>query len=185
MSLRKLYFKLRTLLNKPKFILRKVQIGQECFVEPRSFIANTKIGDFSYVGHNCVIDKTIIGNYCSIAAFCQTGGMEHSYWWYSTSPRLSDKGIKTTTTIGHDVWIGSKVSIRQGVKIGNGAVIGAHSVVLKDVAPYVIVVGSPAKEIKKRFSEEEIKIIEESKYYNYPPEKAKEILEKLNLNLDK
>lgn len=181
MTIRELYFKIRFLSKAPFLYLRNVKCGKGVFIEPRVFIANTTIGSYSYIGHNCVIDKASIGNYCSIAAFTQIGGMEHSHWWWSTSPRLSSLGIKNETHIGHDVWIGSKVSLKQGIKIGNGAVIGSNSVVLHDVEPYTIVAGVPAKILKKRFTETQMKELENTKYYLKDPAQAKAILNRIDL----
>lgn len=181
MTLRELYFGLRFLIKMPFLYLRNVKFGKSVFIEPRVFIANSAVGSYSYIGHNCVIDKASIGNYCSIAAFTQIGGMEHSHWWWSTSPRLSTLGIKNETFIGHDVWIGSKVSLKQGIKIGNGAVIGSNSVVLHDVEPYTIVAGVPAKVLKKRFTSMQIEELEKTKYYLKKPAQAKTILNSIDL----
>ncbi|MDM1086234.1 CatB-related O-acetyltransferase [Myroides odoratimimus] len=178
--MRKFYYKLLLLMYLPVFILRKVKVGKGVRVEPRVFLSKSSIGDYSYVGHNCVIDNTIIGNYCSIAAFVQLGGMEHSHWWLSMSTYLSNIGKKEKTVIGNDVWIGSKVSVRGGVTIGNGAVIGSNAVVLKDVDPYTIVAGVPAKVIGKRLNDELIVKLEDSKYYNEEPNVALRILESID-----
>lgn len=180
MTLREIYFKVRFLIKAPFLYLRNVECGKGIFIEPRVFIANTTIGSYSYIGHNCVIDKASIGNYCSIAAFTQIGGMEHSHWWWSTSPRLSSLGVKNETNIGHDVWIGSKVSLKQGIKIGNGAVIGSNSVVLHDVEPYTIVAGVPAKILKKRFTATQIEELESTQYYLQDPSQAKAILNRIS-----
>lgn len=180
--MRRLYYFILKLLYLPIFILRKVKIGKQVNIEPRVFISKTTVGSYSYLGHNCVIDKAVIGNYCSIAAFVHIGGMEHSHWWWSTSTKLSDKGKKNQTIIGNDVWIGSKVTIREGLKIGNGVVIGSNSVVLSDIEPYSIVVGIPGRVVRKRFSDEEIKILEETKYYNLDPANARRILNNLPIN---
>ena len=144
---------------------------------------NTHIGNYTYVGPNGCYNNTRIGNYCSLSVGVQIGGMEHSYWEVSTSTRLSDSCIRERlTTIGHDVWIGADSIIKQGVTVGNGAVIGANSFVNKDVPPYAIVFGTPAKVFKYRFDEDTIKRIEESRYWEYKPIKAKEIISKININ---
>lgn len=98
------------------------------------------------------------------------------------SPLLSDE-CKTPerTVIGNDVWIGAQAIIKQGVRIGDGAVIGANSFVNKDVEPFSIVVGSPAKHIKYRFEKNIQKAITESAYWNENPRRAKEILESFRL----
>ncbi|UCS93238.1 CatB-related O-acetyltransferase [Echinicola marina] len=178
--LRDLYFSFRRFFRIWEYFLRNVRLGRKVYIEPRVFLSNTVIGDYSYIGHNSVIDKAEIGNYCSIAAFVQIGGMEHSHWWWSTSPRLSSFGIKNKTIIGHDVWIGSKVSLREGIRIGNGAVIGSNSVVLKDVEPYTIVAGVPAKVIRKRFDNEMIEALVKTEYYKSHPKEAKLKLDELD-----
>jgi NDP-sugar pyrophosphorylase family protein len=109
--------------------------------------------------------------------------MEHSWWWGSTSPRISDKGISNIRTIiEDDVWIGSNAVVRKGLHIGRGAVIGAGSVVLMDVEPYTIVVGMPAKVIKKRIPDEIIEQITATEFWLYPPPKAKELLLKIDFS---
>jgi virginiamycin A acetyltransferase len=79
--------------------------------------------------------------------------------------------FKGSIEIGNDVWIGYKAVIMAGVKIGDGAIIGAYSVVTKDVEPYAIVGGNPAREIKKRFSEQVIKELLEIQWWNWDREK--------------
>ena len=76
------------------------------------------------------------------------------------------------TTIEEDVWIGADVRILSGVKIGRGSVIGASSLVLKDIEPYSINVGVPAKKIKSRFTKKIIKWLEETRWWDYNPKKA-------------
>lgn len=82
--------------------------------------------------------------------------------------------------IGHDVWIGDSVTIMTGVKIGNGAVVATNSVVTSDVAPYTVVGGSPAKFIKKRFTDSEIERIEKSQWWTWPLSKIREKAKYLN-----
>ena len=170
-------------IKKPIYALRNNRLNTGVIVEKNVFMRNTHIGKYTYVGPNGCYNDTCIGNYCSLSVGVQIGGMEHSYWEVSTSTRLSNSCIKgKLTSIGHDVWIGADSIIKQGVTIGNGAVIGANSFVNKDVPPYAIVFGTPAKVFKYRFNEETIKTIEKSKYWDYQPEKAKEIISKLNIN---
>ena len=96
------------------------------------------------------------------------------------SPILSDEcKFPERTVIGNDVWIGAQAIIKQGVRIGNGAVIGANSFVNKDVEAYSIVVGSPAKHIKYRFEENVIEEIAKSKYWEKNPQEAKQMLNTL------
>ncbi|MCT6568492.1 CatB-related O-acetyltransferase, partial [Staphylococcus aureus] len=77
------------------------------------------------------------------------------------------------TVIGNDVWIGSEAMVMPGIKIGHGAVIGSRSLVTKDVEPYAIVGGNPAKKIKKRFTDEEISLLLVMEWWNWSLEKIK------------
>lgn len=127
----------------------------------------THIGDYSYVNANSVIGAAKIGKFCSIGYNCQIGVESHPTNFISTSPYMygnenifEQKSIynelHSTVLIGNDCWIGSNVIIMQGVKIGDGAIIAAGSVVTKNVEPYSIVGGVPARFIKTRFDKENI-----------------------------
>ena len=127
---------------------------------------NVKIGDYSYIEPYTSVISANIGKFCSIGKCCQIGPWEHPTNYISTSPEILRKILRCPklysdlperTEIGNDVWIGSNSIIMGGVKVGNGAIIGAGAVVTKDVPDYAIVVGVPAKVIKYRF-EEEIRI---------------------------
>jgi len=110
----------------------------------------------------------------------QIGGMQHSYWWLSTSTRLSDHCISDKiTTIGNDVWIAAGCIIKQGVTIGDGAVIGAMSFVNTDIPENTIYFGSPAKFYKKRLDDHLFSKLKESGYWEMNTDKAKEILRKI------
>ena len=138
---------------------------------------NVRVGKNCFIGGNSSYNDTVIGNYCSLAMGVQVGGMEHSYMDVSMSPRLSDKCVDgIITQIGHDVWIGADSIIKQGIRIGNGAVVGANSFVNKDVPPYAIVFGSPAKIYKYRFDKDTIDVIEKTHYWDYTPKEAKRII---------
>lgn len=156
------------------FSVTNTEIGQ------RTFLRNTKIGNHTFIGRDCVISNAEIGNYSCIADSVQIGGMEHPYWDLSISPKLSGQYIYgKKTIIGNDVWIAAGSIIKQGVTIGNGAVVGANSFVTKDVPPYAIVFGTPAKIHKYRFDESLIGQIQKSEYWKYAPKKACEILNEL------
>ena len=116
-----------------------------------------------------------IGNYCSIAAnvYIYTGN--HPTHYFTTHPMMynAEMGAKNPVefakhlSIGHDVWIGQNAIILPGChNIGNGAVIGAGSVVTRDVEPYAIVVGNPARTLRKRFSDDIIEKLEASQWWN-------------------
>lgn len=168
------------LLKQPLFFLRKSKVNLSSFVGTHSLIISSQIGKYCYIGRNTIINNAEIGNYVSIASSVQIGGMEHSYWYPCQSTWVSKECVLGRTThIGNDVWIAAGSIIKQGITIGNGAVIGANSFVAKDVPPFAIVVGSPAKILKYRFSDTVCAKIEESNYWFYRPSKAKLIIEQL------
>jgi len=131
------------------------------------------------------VDKLVIGNYCSIgsgASFIMAGNQGHRYDWISSFPFFymsevesfsdSKDGFRCAgdTIGGNDVWIGSEAMIMPGIKIGDGAVIGSRALVTKDVEPYSIVGGNPAKVIKKRFEERHITMSLEMQWWNWEEE---------------
>ncbi len=111
--------------------------------------------------------------------------MYTNYWYKRTfgAENLSTVQLKTTV-IGNDVWVGSNVVILGGLNIGDGAIIGAGAVVTKDVQPYSIVVGNPAREIKKRFSEQIISSLMAIRWWEFPPELLAKNVDVLNRNVD-
>lgn len=128
------------------------------------------------------VDKLIIGSYCSIgtgASFIMAGNQGHRYDWISSFPFYYMSEVEYfhdsvdayqaagDTIIGNDVWIGAEAMVMPGIEIGNGAVIGSRALVTKDVEPYTIVGGNPAKVIKKRFSEEEIAVLIKVKWWEW------------------
>lgn len=134
-------------------------------------------------GEDFEFDRLRIGRFCSIgsgASFIMAGNQGHNNRWISTYPfngrrefpRSRDGFMRSgDTVVGNDVWIGTEAMIMPGVRVGNGAVIGARSVVTKDVAPYSIVGGNPAKVIRMRFRPSEIEMLEELQWWNWPVEK--------------
>ena len=86
--------------------------------------------------------------------------------WKKDHPSMNDLPIKGDTIVGNDVWIGENVTIMPGVKIGDGVIVGKHSVVTKDIPPYCIVGGNPAKIIKKRFNDEMIELLLRLKWWD-------------------
>lgn len=97
-------------------------------------------------------------------------------WQENTPDHMSQLPFKGDTVIGNDVWIGRESIIMPGVKIGDGAIIAACSVVTKDVEPYSVVGGNPARFIKKRFNDELIELLLEFKWWDLPPEKLVAVL---------
>lgn len=157
------------------------------------------VGDHTYGYNNLRIDiykgseaKVVIGKYCSIAkdVICITGGI-HQIDVVSTYPfRIKfdlpgkyEDGMPYTKgdiVIGNDVWIGTGVTILSGVTIGHGAVIAAFAVVTKDVPPYAMVGGNPAKIIRFRFNDNKINILLEQKWWNWSADKLRNEINYLN-----
>lgn len=140
------------------------------------------IGDYTYGKPKIYAEPSLfkLGKFCSIAdGVTIYGGGEHHYDWvssYNFSAKFSCISCTTSkgkVTIGNDVWLADGVLILSGVTIGDGAVIAARSVVTKDVKPYEIVGGNPAKHIKFRFSESQINSLLEIKWWNWDIEKVK------------
>jgi chloramphenicol O-acetyltransferase type B len=125
------------------------------------------------------MNNITIGKYCSIATgVVMDGGFNHNVNFVSTFPFRNRIGVgeqnvvcKGDIHIGNDVWICENVLIMSGVTIGHGAIIGANSIVTKNVWPYSIVAGSPAKEIRKRFSDSQIEALLKIEWYNWTEEK--------------
>ncbi len=142
-------------------------------------VFHSSIRDYSYIGRHSRLIHAQVGKFCSIAGDCAIGMGTHSLNNISTSPIFTAKrnAIGTSWTkentfeeyknvvIENDVWIGQRVMIMGGVHVGNGAVVGAGALVTKDVPPYAIVGGVPAKIIRYRFSAEEIQQLEQSKWW--------------------
>lgn len=150
----------------------KVKIQRGCNIR------YSRIGKYSYVGAKTEIVYSTIGKFCSIARNCSIGGPAHKLDSVSTSPLFTSgrnifkKNFATIkfisekeTIIENDVWIGTRAVILQGRKIGTGAVIGAGAVVTKDVPPYAIVAGNPARILRYRFEESIIHRLIESEWW--------------------
>lgn len=159
--------------------VRSSEIHPTSVINSGSNVVNVSMGRYSYCGYDCTIVNAEIGSFCSIAGDVVIGGGEHPLHFVSTSPVfLSHKdSVKAKfasfnylptkiTKIGSDVWIGSGALIKGGVTIGTGSVVGMGSVVTKDVLPYSIVVGNPARVIKRRFSDQVCDALLKSEWWN-------------------
>lgn len=153
----------------------------------------SNVGNYSYCASQPVVwnpIKTSIGSFVSMGASVTLGNGQHPLQFLSTSPYFyyDDLGFKNPEmpahyeyrnlapiTIGNDVWIGDGVKIKNGITIGDGAVIGAAAVVTKDVPPYAIVAGVPAKIIKYRFTEKVIQELLELRWWDLDIETIKKI----------
>jgi len=168
--------------------IKNSKIERTSKIEAGSQIVNCIMNKHSFCGYNCQIINCHIGSFCSIANNVSIGGAAHPVDWVSMSPAFYEgkDSIKTKfsefkrdetklTIIENDVWIGESAIIKQGLTIGNGSVIGMGSVVTKDVIPYSIVAGNPAKIIRMRFSDEIIQSLSELKFWNFDDEKLKKV----------
>lgn len=155
--------------------------GKNCINNNTVFV-NSYLGRGSYIGPDCFLSSVEVGLYCSIGSRVRIVNSNHpASIFVSTHPAFyslrkqagftyvkesyyeeqkflgNDK--KLSVSIGNDVWIGDDVMIMGGIRIGDGAIVGAGAIVSKDITPYTIVGGVPAKVIKKRFSEKEIEFL--------------------------
>lgn len=147
-------------------------------------VQKASVGRQSYIGHGSSIQNCTIGRFCSIAPYVMIGLGRHpldksvstSLAFYRSKAVIPTFGQDinfdeySPVTIGHDVWIGARAIILDGVNIGHGAVIGAGAVVTKDVPPYTIVAGVPAREVRTRFSKEIIEKLLAFEWWNREPE---------------
>jgi phosphonate metabolism protein (transferase hexapeptide repeat family) len=148
--------------------LRESQIGKCCEVLAGTAVEYSRLGDYSYLGPDCKVADAEIGRFCAIAASVRIGAPNHpmerpSLHRFTYCPEYYDPSATRDRSffqnrrdervvIGNDVWMGHGVIVLPGVKVGDGAVLAAGAVVSKDVAPYTIVGGVPARVIRERFS---------------------------------
>ena len=157
------------------------------FIGSNTTVARSDIGFGTYICDNCFFDRTSIGRYCAIGTNVKTILAQHPIHgfvsihpaFYSTRKQAGFSYVdvnkyedfrtidgRYSVCIGNDVWIGDDGRIMGGVKIGDGAVVGLGAVVTKDVPPYTIVAGIPAKEIDQRFEMDKIETLLQNKWWN-------------------
>lgn len=177
----------------------RIAVPDDCAIESYSHlyagnVLPARLGMFSY-SHSLLAPHVSVGRFCSIGTGVAWMGDQHPMAWVSTSPfayspqplqgmmayyRLEQssptlevkrfKGAPEPVRVGNDVWIGDEAMIRGGVTIGDGAVIGARALVTRDVPPYAIVVGSPAKVQRLRFGEPFVQRLLALEWWRYRPE---------------
>ncbi|HAQ41832.1 MAG TPA: acetyltransferase [Clostridiales bacterium] len=178
---------LKNVITKPYIIVGDYTMYNDFTDDPRNFEKNNVL--YNYPVND---DKLIIGKYCSIACGAKfiftsanhsmkslstyTFPLFHEEWGLKGENITDAWENKGDTVIGNDVWIGYEAIIMQGVHIGDGAIIGTRAIVTKDVPPYTIVGGVPAKKIKKRFSEDVIEKLEKLKWWDWDEEKVRKNL---------
>lgn len=182
---------------------------QVCFIKNTVTNPNIIIGDYTYYDdledsenfernvlyhYPFIGDKLIIGKFCALATGVKfiMNGANHQMSGFSTypfnifgsgwervTPKPEELPFKGDTVIGNDVWIGYEAVIMPGVKIGDGAIVAAKSVVVKDVPPYAVVGGNPASLLRQRFPDEIINALLEIAWWNWDIEKITRNLEKI------
>lgn len=169
---------LKNIIKNPQIIVGDYTYYDDQYGDIYNFEKNVQYL-YDFVG-----DKLIIGKFCQIASGVKfiMNGANHEMDGISTYPFdsfgfVDDKKSKPNwpykgdTIVGNDVWFGNSVTVMPGIKIGNGAIIGTNALVTKDVEPYSIVGGNPAKLIRKRFDEETIESLQKLAWWDWPPEK--------------
>jgi acetyltransferase-like isoleucine patch superfamily enzyme len=165
----------------------KSKVSKNAKVNRGVKVFDSTIDSYTYVGPKTEIVCAAIGKFCSIARNCSIGLASHSIKNISTSPIFTEKhngtgyswsSVNSTqeikrVNVGNDVWIGINVIVMAGVKIGNGAIIGAGTLVTKDIPDYAIAVGIPAKVIKYRFESSVIEKLLDLKWWDLPESKLK------------
>lgn len=170
----------------PVTLYPSAQVNGDCtfggynYIHRNAILANAKVGRFTYISADCRLIGVNIGSFCSIAGEVIAGAGIHPTHYVSTHPTFyspdntgfpasfaTEKsfGEQLQINIGHDVWIGYRAILMDGITIGNGAIVGAGAVVTRDVEPYSIVAGVPGKLIRYRFSQEIIEQIQRSRWW--------------------
>ncbi|MEM9715949.1 MAG: DapH/DapD/GlmU-related protein [Pseudomonadota bacterium] len=170
----------------------EVSFGRFNEVHTGSRLRNVVLGDYSYCDRYADIANTEVGKFSNIAAFTRIGPTDHpmhlasqhhflyrtSYYWHDEDDwtEFFEKRASRTTYIGHDTWIGAQAIILPEVTIGHGSVVAAGAVVTKDVPPYTIVTGLPAKPMRERFPTEIAEALTALAWWNWRHERLLEVL---------
>lgn len=179
---------LKNIITNPNIIVGDFTFYNDYVHDPKDFEKNNVLYHYPYVNH----DRLSIGKFCSIACGAKFlfNSANHTLNSLSTFPfpifaEEWDESMPVTDAwdnkgdivIGNDVWIGYEAVIMAGVHIGDGAIIGTRAVVTKDVPPYTIVGGIPAKKIRSRFDDTTIELLQQLKWWDWDPAKISENLD--------
>ena len=193
----------------PNEIFPNPKIPSLCFIKNVIKNPNIIVGEYTYYDdingaenfeshvthhYDFIGDKLIIGKFCAIAKGIEfiMNGANHRInsittypfnimgnGWEKSAPSLTDLKLKGDTIVGNDVWIGQNVTVMPAVHIGDGAIIGANSVVAKDIPPYSVAVGNPCEVKRKRFDEDLIEYLLKIKWWDWNSEKIFKNMEAL------
>jgi len=163
-------------------ILGKINFNGPVYLVDCTILANVSIGRHSSIAAGTkVFTGVSIGGFCSIGNCCSIGASRHPVDWLSTSVAFFNGDMSTQpgvyprfaserpTRISNDVWIGSNAVVMTGVSVGDGAIVGAGSVVTRDVEPYEIVVGVPARRLRHRFAADIVERLLKLAWWNLDP----------------
>ena len=177
-----------------------VHLGPYTEVGEMSYLENVEMGAYSYCGPFCIFQNVRIGTFANIAAAVRIGPTSHPIErptlhhftyrrrMYGFAPEddeeFFDQRTLQVATIGNDTWIGHGAIIMPSVSVGTGSVVGAGAVVTRDVPPYSVAVGTPARVIRRRFPPDVEAAMERIRWWEWSHEQIAERIEEFNLPVD-
>ncbi|WP_182087147.1 DapH/DapD/GlmU-related protein [Aureimonas sp. ME7] len=171
----------------PSAELKGTRLGRHCDIGPRVVLRDVTLGDYSYFERGGEATHAAIGKFCSIAAQVRLNALEHPiervtthkityrpneyFRFLGVDDAFRERRLQRRVEVGHDVWIGHGAVILPGVSVGHGAVIGAGAVVTRDVAPYLVAAGVPARPLRPRFPAEIVERFLRLAWWDWPRER--------------